>query len=112
MKTKTITYLVKHINALAGSINDFIPPDKKDEVVEHYTRVTELFGRVMYENVFYWLVNKELRYDRTELHNTLSYLEWKMFTDIEKRYLKILLFADVVNPNTITVNRNESLILN
>lgn len=93
MKTRTIILLAQKIDSLVATMNDFVPSYAHEEMVDYYNRASNIFGELIYECVYYWLVNKELRYDYNELVTTLSPFQMEMFTSLEKRYLRIILFA-------------------
>jgi hypothetical protein len=105
MKTKTITLLTKKIDSLVGAMNDFIPAHAHERVVDDYHRVTNIFGELMYETVYYWIVNRELRYDREALKRALTPFQWEMFTSIELKYLRIILHSE----KTFTNKMNKEI---
>lgn len=85
------------------AMNDFVPSYAHEEMIEFYTRASNIYGQLMYELVYYWVINQELRYDRQAVKRALSPFQWKMFTSIELKYLNIILYGkDRVYTNRMT----------
>jgi hypothetical protein len=91
MKTRTIIFLSKKIDTLVGAMNDYVPSHAHEEMIEYYTKATNIYGQLMYELVYYWIINHELRYDRQAVKRALSPFQWQMFSSIERKYLNIIL---------------------
>lgn len=86
-----------------GAMNDFVPSFAHEEMIEYYTKASNIYGQLMYEIVYYWVINGELMYDREAVKRALTPFQWQMFTSIELKYLKIILYGkDRVYTNRMT----------
>lgn len=102
MKTKTIIMMTQKIDSMVVSINDFLPSHDMEDLISYYERTTNVFGALMFELVMYYLIHNVLRYDRAELKRSMSGFQWKMFSSMELRYMKIVLFSEPKFKNTST----------
>jgi len=102
MKTKTIIMMTQKIDTMVVSINDFLPGHEMEDLLSYYERTTNVFGELMSELVMYYLIHRELRYDRAEVKRTLSGFQWNMFSSLELRYMKIALFSEPKFQNSST----------
>ena len=94
--------LTQKIDTMVVSINDFLPGHEMEDLLSYYQRATEVFGELMSELAMYYLIHRELRYDRGEVKRALSAWQWNMFSSIELRYMKIALFSEPKFQNTST----------
>ena len=111
MKTRTIIYLARELEALVHTLNDYIPAYKHEEILEYYRRATNVFGFIVHESVFNWVIRREFNYDRKVVRENVTEFQWAMFTSIEKKYLNIILKNDVkfqksfnLRPEQISMN--------
>lgn len=94
-----------------GAMNDYVPAHAHEDMIEYYTRATNIYGQLMYELVYYWLIHKEFRYDRRAVKRALSPFQWQMFTSIERKYLNIILHGhDKTYQNKMTKEIAQSLV--
>ena len=90
------------IDSMVVSINDFLPSHEMEDLLSYYERTTNVFGVLMFELAMYYLIHNELRYDRAEVKRTLSGFQWNVFSSMELRYMKIVLFSEPRFKNTST----------
>lgn len=96
MKTKSIILLSKKLEAMVHAINDDIPSHQMQETVDYYRRATNVFGFIIYESMFNWILHREYTYDREIVKQNVTDFQWVMLTSIEKKYLNIILKNDRV----------------
>ena len=76
------------------AINDDIPSYQMEQTIDYYRRATNVFGFIVYESMFNWVLHGKYNYDHEVIREYVTDFQWAMLTSIEKKYLNIILKND------------------